>query len=71
MTYTNIQISIQEYVATEVTIMADPALRCNPSLYHYNGFCFNKGRVPPGQIAIPARECEALEQKEVVTTIIS
>ncbi len=43
--------------------MADPSLRCNPSLYHYNGYCFNRGRVPPGQIAIPAHECDAREEE--------
>ncbi len=41
-------------------------LSCNPRLYHYNGFCFNKARVPEGQLAITVEECEALE----VTTII-
>lgn|GEM_PF-2103641 len=53
--------------------MSDPTLRCNPRLYHYNGFCFNKGRVPYGQIAIPVHECDAMEakQEKPVTTIIS
>jgi len=42
---------------------------CNPSLYHYNGFCFNKARVPEGRLAIPVEECEV--QNHEVTTIIN
>lgn len=45
--------------------------RCIPSLYHYNGLCFNKRRVPEGRIAIPISECEFAEREEKVTTIIS
>ncbi len=45
-------------------------MRCNPSLYHYNGYCFNKSRVPDGQLAIKETKCEELDQ-ELVTTIIA
>lgn len=47
-------------------------MRCNPSLYHYNGYCFNKSRVPDGQLAIREEECRMLDkEEEAVTTIIS
>lgn len=42
---------------------------CIPTLYHYNGLCFNKRRVPDGLLAIPIEECDAIDQ-EVVSTII-
>ena len=42
---------------------------CNPRLYHYDGYCFNKRHVPADRIAIPIAECE--KKAEVVTTIIS
>jgi len=46
-------------------------LPCNSSLYHYNGLCFNKGRVPQGEVAIPETDCLAIDKKEEhVTTII-
>jgi hypothetical protein len=45
---------------------------CNPSLYHYEGYCFNKGRVPDGKLAIPVGECQCIDtKKEVISTIIS
>lgn len=43
-----------------------------PDLYHYNGLCFNKRRVPEGRIAIPISQCEAFDKQEkAVSTIIS
>ncbi len=39
-------------------------MACNPSLYHYNGFCFNRSRIPEGMIAIREAECDALEREE-------
>lgn len=46
--------------------------RCIPDLYHYNGLCFNKRRVPDGRIAMPVPDCEALDvREEPVSTIIS
>ena len=50
--------------------MPDPCLKCNPDLYHYNGYCFNKGRVPEGQIAIPAKVCESMQQRQEATVTV-
>ncbi|MBR9693327.1 hypothetical protein GOV07_05385 [Candidatus Woesearchaeota archaeon] len=49
-------------------------LPCNSKLYHYDGYCFNKHRIPKGELAIPARKCEKIDQEagvEQVSTIIS
>ncbi len=50
--------------------MAD-LLKCEPSLYHYNGFCFNKARIPPGEIAIPEHACLSMDkEQEIISKII-
>ena len=49
-------------------------MKCNPSLYHYGGYCFNKSRIPDGQIAIREIECTAidrLQEGEVATPVIA
>lgn len=45
-------------------------MECKPSLYHYNGFCFNRSRVPDGQLALPVFECEEIDKEVslVITT---
>lgn len=44
--------------------------RCAATLYHYNGYCFNRSRIPEGQIAIREEECAALDKKEEPVSMI-
>lgn len=37
-------------------------LKCDPDQFHYNGFCFNRNRVPAGEIAITEQECLHLDK---------
>jgi len=41
-------------------------MRCEPSLYHFDGYCFNKGRVPAGEVAIPEAVCLAMDKEQEV-----
>jgi len=38
-------------------------MECNPRLYHYDGYCFNRSRIPAGQLALREEECLALDEK--------
>ena len=43
---------------------------CQPSLYHFDGYCFNKSRIPNGEVAIPEATCRALDKEEEVPSKI-
>ncbi len=46
-------------------------LKCSPTLYHFDGYCFNRSRVPEGKIAILEADCLALDkEEEVISSII-
>ena len=44
---------------------------CQGNIYHYDGYCFNKNRVPEGSIAIRVEECERLSLETNYAEIIS